>query len=96
MSSPRALQGGVKHSPGAGQLTGGNATPWLRPGQVYTCARQNAKHSLSSNIVMPRTVTVKINSALAANNTTSWYYRNLLPMFKARKIKLALKRQNKL
>lgn len=63
-----ALQGGVKHSPGAGQLTGGNATPWLCLGQVYTCALHKAKQGLSFIIAMSRTVTGKINNALNANN----------------------------
>lgn len=46
MCSLIALQGGVKHSPRAGQLTGGNATPRLCLGQVYTCARQNRVYLL--------------------------------------------------
>lgn len=67
MSSLKALQGGVKHNTRTGQLTGGNAIPWLCLRQVYTCARHNAKQSLSFIIVMSRTVTGKINSALTAN-----------------------------
>lgn len=62
MSSLIALQGGVKHSPRAGQLTGGNATPWLCLGQVYTCAWHNANQSLSFIIVMSRTVNGRSNS----------------------------------
>lgn len=62
MSSLIALQGGVKHSPRAGQLTGGNATPWLCLGQVYTCAWHNANQSLSFIIVMSHTVNGRINS----------------------------------
>lgn len=68
MSSLTALQGGVKHSPGAGQLTGGNATPWLCLGQVYTCAWHSAKQGLSFIVAMACTVPGKVNSAFTAND----------------------------
>lgn len=62
MSSLIFLQGGVKHSPRAGQLTGGNVTPWLCLEQVYTCAWHTANQSLSFIIVMSHTVNGRINS----------------------------------
>lgn len=78
MSSLTALQGGVKHSSGAGQLTGGNATPWLCLGQVYTCAWHSAKQGLSFIVAMSL-VKLTVLSLLMIIKLAL----NFLPMLKA-------------